>query len=98
MDSVESVVLVLRSMDGVAHTMGSDIYKEIHFSLEWIAQHAHRAKDEIQGVLVHEMVHCYQHDGNGTCPTGFTEGVAGTYTYCHVISLSNVNFDNLELM
>ncbi len=75
--SVETVVLVLRSMPGVAHTMGSDIYKEIHFSLEYIAQNVDRAKDEIRGVLTHEMVHCYQYDGNGTSPSGFTEGIAG---------------------
>ena len=72
-------------MPGVAHTMGSDVYKEIHFSLEWIAQNVDRAKDEIRGVLTHEMVHCYQHDGNGTAPSGLTEGVAGmskVVVYC----------------
>lgn len=31
---------------------------------------------EIQGVLVHELVHCYQHNGHGTCPSGLIEGIA----------------------
>ena len=67
-------------MDGVAHTFGSDINKEIHFSLDHIRNSAARAKDEIHGVIVHEMVHCFQHDGaknGGHCPGGLVEGVAG---------------------
>lgn len=35
-----------------------------------------RQKEEILGVLVHEMVHCWQHSGFGTTPSGLTEGVA----------------------
>jgi hypothetical protein len=31
---------------------------------------------EIDGVLTHELVHCYQWDGLGTCPSGLVEGVA----------------------
>lgn len=31
---------------------------------------------EIQGVLVHELVHCFQHNGHGTCPGGLIEGIA----------------------
>lgn len=31
---------------------------------------------EIEGVLVHELVHCYQHNGRGACPGGLVEGVA----------------------
>ncbi len=34
------------------------------------------ARREITGVLVHELVHCFQHDGGGTCPGGLVEGVA----------------------
>lgn len=77
--------------DGVAHTMGSDIYKEIHFSLEWIEHCSARARDEIRGVLTHEMVHCYQYDGNGICPTGFTEGVAGASTSLYEPGEGNAN-------
>jgi hypothetical protein len=49
-------------MDGVAYTTGSDLdidHKEIHFSLDYIhkAISPSRKKDEIMGVLTHEMVH-----------------------------------------
>lgn len=73
---VETVVLVLRVMPGVAHTTGAEVYKEIHFNVDHIVNCSSRAKDEIMGVLVHEMVHCYQYDGRGKAPSGFTEGVA----------------------
>ncbi|QSZ34059.1 hypothetical protein DSL72_005639 [Monilinia vaccinii-corymbosi] len=75
-----SVTLILRSMDGVAYTTGSELdndHKEIHFSLDYINSIApERKKLEIMGVLTHEMVHCYQYDGFSTCPSGLIEGVA----------------------
>jgi len=57
-----SVTLILRSMDGVAYTTGSDLdsdHKEIHFSLDYInkAIPSARKAQEIMGVLTHEMVH-----------------------------------------
>ena len=65
-------------MPGVAHTFGSDAAKEIHFSLDHIANSARRARDEIMGVLVHEAVHCFQHTGRGKqYPVGLGEGIAG---------------------
>lgn len=67
-------------MPGVAHTTGSEIYKEIHFSLEHIVNSAARAKDEINGVLTHEVVHCFQHNGHGTAPGGLIEGIAGLFS------------------
>lgn len=73
---VESIVLVLRSMPGCAHTMGSDVYKEIHLSLDYVQSSASRAKDEILGVITHEMVHCFQFNGKGSCPGGLVEGIA----------------------
>ena len=67
-------------MDGVAYTTGSDLdndHKEIHFSLTYIAQiPAALQKSEIMGVLVHEMVHCWQWNGLSTAPGGLIEGVA----------------------
>lgn len=27
-------------------------------------------------MLVHELVHCFQHNGRGTCPGGLIEGIA----------------------
>jgi len=65
-------------MPGVAHTTGDYHNKEIYFSLDYIKQSAKRAREEILGVLVHEVVHCYQYDAKGTCPGGLIEGVAGT--------------------
>lgn len=58
-------------------TFGSETMKEIHFSLDHIKRSKNRARDEIMGVLVHEVVHCYQYDAKGTCPGGLIEGIAG---------------------
>ncbi|KAL8653540.1 MAG: hypothetical protein Q9226_003813 [Calogaya cf. arnoldii] len=70
-------------MEGVAYTIGTELdndHKEIHFSLDYIselpAQPTSRRKDEIQGVLVHEIVHCWQWNGHGTAPGGLIEGIA----------------------
>lgn len=75
--SVKEILLVLKPMAGVAHTFGSPSEKEIHFSLDYIKKCKNRAPDEIMGVLVHEVVHCYQYDAEGTCPGGLVEGIAG---------------------
>lgn len=66
-------------MSGVAHTLGSPTSKEVHFSLDYIAQTAQggRSKAEILGVLVHEIVHCFQYNALGSAPGGLIEGVAG---------------------
>ena len=78
--TTRSVTLILRSMPGVAYTTGSDLdddHKEIHFSLDYIHGISEsRKKDEIMGVLTHEMVHCYQYNAFGTCPGGLIEGIA----------------------
>ena len=75
-----SITLVLRDMDGVAYTTGLDIdddHKEIHLSTKYIEYISEsRQKEEINGVLVHEMVHCWQYHGGNTAPGGLTEGVA----------------------
>ncbi|CZS92169.1 related to pathogenesis-related protein NtPRp27 [Rhynchosporium agropyri] len=78
--TTRSVTLILRSMPGVAYTTGSELdddHKEIHFSLDYIhGISKSRKKDEIMGVLTHEMVHCYQYNAFNTCPGGLVEGVA----------------------
>ena len=79
-------MLVLRAFPGAAHTSGADIYKEIHFNLDHIKNNASRAKDEIYGVLIHEMVHVFQYNGKGKCPSGLVEGIAGPYARCTDIS------------
>ncbi|KAK3990026.1 peptidase of plants and bacteria-domain-containing protein [Cladorrhinum sp. PSN332] len=76
-----SVTLILRDMDGVAYTTGSDLdndHKEIHFSLSYInnIKPTSRLGHEITGVLTHELVHCYQWNAVGTCPGGLIEGIA----------------------
>ncbi|KAI0110100.1 BSP-domain-containing protein [Daldinia grandis] len=76
-----SVTLILRDMDGVAYTTGSDLdsdHKEIHFSLRYISSisPSSRQSAEIHGVLLHELVHCYQWNGRGRAPGGLIEGVA----------------------
>jgi len=73
---VNQVTLILRSFDGIAYTCGSHTDKEIHLSLDYILSTASRACDEIMGVLVHEVVHCYQYNAKDTCPGGFIEGIA----------------------
>lgn len=77
-------------MDGVAYTFGSDdgSEKEVHFSLKHIVNSYKgdtddkknaRVREEILGVLTHEIVHCYQYNGQGTAPGGLIEGIAGEY-------------------
>ncbi|MCJ1410570.1 hypothetical protein MMC19_004656 [Ptychographa xylographoides] len=79
---VRSITLILRPMAGVAYTTGTELddeHKEIHFSLDYIANMSNserRQKEEIQGVIVHEMVHCWQWNALGTAPGGLIEGVA----------------------
>lgn len=70
-------------MPGVAYTVGSSLdsdHKEIHLSMDYIGgvsfNPPNRQHDEIQGVLVHEMVHCWQWNGIGTAPSGLIEGIA----------------------
>lgn len=74
---MQTLQLVLRPMEGVAHATGSETAKEIHFSCDYIADSADRCADEIRGVLVHEVVHCIQYNGKDTCPSGLIEGIAG---------------------
>ena len=78
--TTRSVTLILRDMEGVAYTTGTDLdndHKEIHFSLGYIASIPKtRCTDEVSGVITHELVHCYQYNGRGTCPGGLIEGIA----------------------
>lgn len=67
-------------MGGVAYTKGLDIdsdHKEIHICTNYISQVPEtRMKEEIQGVIIHEMVHCWQHNALGSAPGGLIEGIA----------------------
>ncbi|WEW55892.1 hypothetical protein PRK78_001327 [Emydomyces testavorans] len=82
-----SVTVILRDFSGVAYTTSIDLdsdHKEIHFSLSHIAHSAtlKEPRDELVGVLTHELVHCYQHtsppDDNAVPhpPSGLIEGIA----------------------
>ncbi|KAF2193231.1 BSP-domain-containing protein, partial [Zopfia rhizophila CBS 207.26] len=75
-----SITLVLRSMSGVAYTTGLDIdddHKEIHLSTDYINRVPEsRQKEEMTGVIVHEMVHCWQWNALDTAPGGLIEGIA----------------------
>lgn len=80
---VRSVTVVLRSMGGVAYTTGlplDDLHKEIHLSLDYVqavqSRDSSGIRHEIAGVITHEMVHCFQHNGHGTAPGGLIEGIA----------------------
>ncbi|KAG8764958.1 hypothetical protein FRC16_008208 [Serendipita sp. 398] len=80
--NVRSIKLILRPMDGVAYTTGSRLdndHKEIHFNTNYIAAISpERIVSEIKGVILHELVHCFQCSGQG-CPGGLIEGMAGTH-------------------
>jgi hypothetical protein len=64
---VRSITLYVRPMGGVAYTTGSWLdgeIKEIHLSADYVkGQSKERVRDEIRGVLVHEMVHVWQNNG-----------------------------------
>ena len=76
--SVQQIKVLLRALDGVAYTTGTATHKEIHLSLDHIARSKDRAGDEARGVITHEMVHCFQHNGTGKAPSGLIEGIAGS--------------------
>ncbi|KAI5241003.1 plant basic secretory protein [Aureobasidium subglaciale] len=79
-----SVTLILRDMEGVAYTTGTEIdddHKEIHLSLSYLTHVAaqkpgYSARTEILGVVCHELVHCFQWNAKGTCNGGLIEGIA----------------------
>ncbi|CAE7227601.1 unnamed protein product [Rhizoctonia solani] len=73
---VKVIRLIIKETDGVAATSGDEIRKTIVFNAKYIAKVGQRAKDEILGVIRHEVVHCFQHDAQGTAPSGLIEGVA----------------------
>lgn len=74
-----SVTIILRHMGGVAYTTGIDLdhdHKELHFNLSYILNTKSPKRQELLGVICHELVHCFQWAANGTCPGGLIEGMA----------------------
>ncbi|XP_058107443.1 uncharacterized protein LOC131251016 [Magnolia sinica] len=70
--NVQRVSTFIRSMDGVAYTSNN----EIHVSANYIAGYSGDVRNEITGVLYHELVHVWQWNGNGQTPGGLIEGIA----------------------
>lgn len=76
---VRSVTLVLKPLQGIAYTNGSELdfeHKEINISTNYIEQLGSRTREEVIGVITHEMVHCFQYNGKDTCPGWLIEGIA----------------------
>ncbi|KAI0021225.1 plant basic secretory protein [Xylariomycetidae sp. FL0641] len=79
--ATRSVTLIARAMPGqVAYTTGTDLdplHKEVHLSLSYVAgvEPPARRAAEVAGVVLHELVHCFQHSAPGA-PSGLVEGVA----------------------
>ena len=80
---VRSVTVILRPMGGVAYTIGltlDDLHKEIHLSLDYVqgvlSRNSAGVRHELAGVITHEMVHCFQGNGEGRAPGGLIEGIA----------------------
>ncbi|KIY73405.1 plant basic secretory protein [Cylindrobasidium torrendii FP15055 ss-10] len=90
-DEVKDVKLIVRPMSGVAYTTGVGPKeagrKEIHLSADYVFNiskdkppPSHEPENliryEILGVVVHELVHCFQYNAKGSCPGGLIEGIA----------------------
>ncbi|XP_077217220.1 uncharacterized protein LOC143851621 [Tasmannia lanceolata] len=70
--SVQHVSIFIDSMDGVAYTSNN----EIHVSANYIGGYSGDVRNEITGVLYHEMTHIWQWFGNNQGPGGLIEGIA----------------------
>nr|GEX91963.1 basic secretory protease [Tanacetum cinerariifolium] len=70
--NVAQVSVFIDDMDGVAYASNN----EIHVSAKYIQGYGGDVKNEITGVLYHEMTHIWQWNGNGQAPGGLIEGIA----------------------
>ncbi|KAG2704617.1 hypothetical protein I3760_05G012400 [Carya illinoinensis] len=70
--NVQKVSLFIDDMGGVAYASNN----EIHVSARYINGYSGNVKNEITGVLYHEMTHIWQWNGNGQAPGGLIEGIA----------------------
>lgn len=70
--NVQTVTLFVESMSGVAYASND----QIHLSAEYVANYQGDVKNEITGVLYHEMTHVWQWNGKGGAPSGLIEGIA----------------------
>ncbi|PWA36782.1 hypothetical protein CTI12_AA596560 [Artemisia annua] len=72
--NVAQVSVFIDNMDGIAYTNPSS--NEIHVGANYIQGITGDIKNDITGVLYHEMVHIWQWNGNGQAPGGLIEGIA----------------------
>jgi hypothetical protein len=70
--SVEKVNVTIENIDGIAFASGNII----HISAAYIEKYHGDVKKEIIGLMYHEMAHILLWNGNGTAPSGLTEGMA----------------------
>jgi hypothetical protein len=70
--TVQKVSPFVDDMDGVAYTSNN----EIHLSARYVNSYSGDLKNEITGVLYHEMTHVWQWNGNGQANGGLIEGIA----------------------
>ncbi|GLJ24716.1 hypothetical protein SUGI_0472630 [Cryptomeria japonica] len=49
---------------------------EIHLSADYVGNYEGDVKEDIRGVLYHEMTHVWQWNGKDNAPSGLIEGVA----------------------
>ncbi|XP_041011111.1 uncharacterized protein LOC121254936 [Juglans microcarpa x Juglans regia] len=70
--NVQKVSLFIDDMGGIAYASNN----EIHVSARYINNFSGNVKNEITGVLYHEMTHIWQWNGKGQAPGGLIEGIA----------------------
>ncbi|KAI8532734.1 hypothetical protein RHMOL_Rhmol11G0236600 [Rhododendron molle] len=57
-------------------SLSIDSNNGIHVSANYIQKYTGNVKTEITGVMIHEMTHVWQWNGNGQTPRGLIEGIA----------------------
>ncbi|ONH91773.1 hypothetical protein PRUPE_8G136300 [Prunus persica] len=76
--SVHNITLTIEDMKGEAYTNTSN--NEIHVSAGYIlsypAADAEGQRNEMNGVIYHQLTHVWQWNGNGQAPRGLVEGIA----------------------
>ena len=76
---LRGITIHVLPMDGVAFTEGSTMsgWKFIYISVKHVLNRPVDEQEyEFQGVLAHELTHCFQHTGMGSASKGFIEGLA----------------------
>ncbi|XP_021753419.1 uncharacterized protein LOC110718816 [Chenopodium quinoa] len=71
--NIQQVRLIVESMqDYAAYTVND----QIHLNANYVQSYSGNVKTEVTGVLIHEMAHVWQWNGNGQAPGGLIEGIA----------------------